>query len=162
MELNKHWIYWTAAKMLNSVITAKLLRKNLYCTSAIYILYNKIDLTNACVTKLYTFWINVRVNLNMSNVLYGCLKLRIWDIQLTCEKKTRPCCMPLYTLYLTVSCTYTLNTQAFLQRQNLFNYNLTFYRRNWKSVFSISGNCPSSGIFRTESDWILIVLPPTV
>jgi len=126
--------------MLNSVITAKLLRKNLYCTSAIYIVYNKIDLTNACcnghlmqtlqcVTKLYTFWINVRVNLNMSYFLYGCLKLRIWDIQLTCEKKTRPCCMPLYTLYLTVSCTYTLNTQAFLQRQNLFNYNLTFYRR---------------------------------
>jgi len=34
-------------------------------------------------------------------------------IKLTCEKKNRPFCMPLYTIHRSVSCNYKLNKRAF-------------------------------------------------
>lgn len=41
------------------------------------------------------------------------------QLKLTCEKKTRPFCMPLYIIHRSVSCTYKLNKRAFFN-QNMF------------------------------------------
>lgn len=73
--------------------------------------------------KLYKCWTIMRAYLNMR---YGFFYKVVWNlthlryIQLTCEKKTRPCCMPLYTLYLNASYTCTLNTLAFYFLQTKF------------------------------------------
>lgn len=70
--------------------------------------------------------------------------------KLTCEKKTRPFCMPLYMIHRSVSCTYKLNKPAFFSIRICYPssqfHQLTSHRataENGSVCCCISGCCYS-------------------